>query len=112
MNIFTYYLHATRNPFLHLFQKYNIYINRCFIFYFRMEQEDSDATLSDGSDLNLDSEADEVAELNRSKRREVERGTSAWNNTNVEFALRRSMVNISFCLLGACRSEFPDHKMK
>ena len=66
-----------------------------------MEQEDSDATLSDGSDLNLDSEADEVAELNRSKRREIER-TSAWNNTNVEFALRRSMVKISFCLLGAC----------
>ena len=91
---------------------HNIYINRRFIFYFRMEQEDSDATLSDGSDLNLDSEADEVAELNRSKRREVERGTSAWNNTNVEFALRRSMVNISFCLLRACRSEFPDHKMK
>lgn len=77
-----------------------------------MEQEDSDATLSDGSDLNLDSEADEVAELNRSKRREMERGTSAWNNTNVEFALRRSMVKISFCLLGACRSEFPDHKIQ
>ena len=77
-----------------------------------MEQEDSDATLSDGSDLNLDSEADEVAELNRSKRREMERGTSAWNNTNVEFALRRSMVKISFCLMGACRSDMSSQIIK
>ena len=59
-------------------------------------REDSDATLSDGSELNFDSEKEDAFEDDLSQRRN-------FRNDNLDFSLRRSMVikspKLLFCQL-------------